>query len=254
MNGDPLPPGCTTQVRTAGSRLKKRQSRPIFGPDWHPLANPAPFLYPIGMATLSRATVLEEIGQIASLQEGFLSAAQAQQVGVPRKRLARLVASGILERDERGIYRFASYPDTERAELWRAVLWPTVERSTKMSALGKAVLSHGTALDLWNVSTINPATIDITLPKSYRLRRTVPSIYRIHRADLADNEITFIGGLPVTTLYRTLLDLIIDARDQQFVDEALNNTAMLSESDRAQLKALRIVEPSRLKAISRRIS
>jgi predicted transcriptional regulator of viral defense system len=215
-------------------------------------------MYLIGMTSLSRPAVLEGLGQIASLQEGFFSTAQAQQVGIPSKRLARLVASGILDRDERGIYRFASYPDTENAELWRAVLWPSVDRSIKMNALGKGVLSYGTALDLWNVSTINPATIDITLPKSYRLRRTVPSIYRIHRVDLAENEITFIRGLPVTTLYRTLFDLIIDARDQQFVDEALKNTSMLAESDRAQLKALRIVDPSTLReahvAISSRTS
>jgi predicted transcriptional regulator of viral defense system len=116
-----------------------------------------------------------------------------------------------------------------------------------MSPLGKGVLSYGTALDLWNVSTINPATIDITLPKSYRLRRVIPSIYRVHRADLAENEVTFIRALPVTTLYRTLLDLILAGRDQQFVDEALQNTSMLSESDRTQLKALRIINPSILK-------
>lgn len=208
------------------------------------------------MAVPSRPVVLEELGRIASLQEGFFSAAQAQQAGIPGKRLARMVASGILDRDERGIYRFASYPDTENGELWRAVLWPGVSRSTKINELGKGVLSHGTALDLWNVSTINPSKIDITLPKSYRVRRTVPSVYRVHRADLAKSEITFIRGLPVTTLYRTLLDLIIDGQDRQFVDEALNNATMLSESDRAKLKALRAVDPSTLRdvhvAISRR--
>ncbi len=211
------------------------------------IANHAHFQYSLDMADLSRPAVLEGLGQIASLQEGFFSAAQAQQAGIPSKRLARLVASGILDRDERGIYRFASYPDTENAELWRAVLWPSVDRSSKMSPLGKGVLSYGTALDLWNVSTINPATIDITLPKSYRLRRVIPSIYRVHRADLAENEVTFIRALPVTTLYRTLLDLILAGRDQQFVDEALQNTSMLSESDRTQLKALRIINPSILK-------
>lgn len=201
------------------------------------------------MDVLPRPAVLEQLGQIASLQEGYFSAAQAQRAGVPGKRIARLVTSGILDRDERGIYRFASYPDTENAELWRAVLWPSVNRSTKVNELGKGVLSHGTALDLWNVSTINPSSIDITLPKSYRLRRTVPSIYRVHRADLATNEVAFIRGLPVTTLYRTLLDLIIDGRDQQFVDEALKNAATLSEGDRKKLTVLRTLDPATLKNV-----
>ena len=217
------------------------------------LANHTRFSYLIGMSTLPRSALLEALGRTASLQEGFISSTQAHQLGVPSKRLARLIASGILERDERGIYRFASYPDTENAELWRAVLWPSVDGS-KMNPLGKGVLSYATALDLWNVSTINPATIDITLPKRYRLRRTVPSTYRIHRADLADNEITFIRGLPVTTLYRSLFDLIVAARDQQFVDEALANTSMLSDRERAQLRALRILEPAKLKDIHEAIS
>jgi len=160
-----------------------------------------------------------------------------------------MVTSGILERDKRGIYRFASYPDSEFAELWRAVLWPNVSRSTKINELGKGVLSYATALDLWNVSTINPSKIDITLPKKYRLRRTVPSVYRIHRADLVPKEVTFIRGLPVTTLYRTLLDLICDGREQQFVDEVLERTDLLPESDRRQLKALRSAGPAKLRDV-----
>jgi predicted transcriptional regulator of viral defense system len=193
------------------------------------------------MATPKRRDLLDDLANIASSQEGFFSAAQAQEAGIPRQRLARLVSSGILERDKRGIYRFASYPDTENAELWRAVLWPNVSRSLRINKLGKGVLSHATALDLWNVSTINPAKLDITLPKHYRIRRGVPSVYRLHRVDLTDSDITFILGLPTTTLYRTLLDLILDGREYQFVDEALNRPSPLSEEERHKLQALRLL-------------
>jgi predicted transcriptional regulator of viral defense system len=191
------------------------------------------------MATPIRRDLLDELGNIASSQEGFFSAAQAQEAGIPRKRLASMVTSGILERDKRGIYRFASYPDSENAELWRAVLWPNVSRASRINKLGKGVLSHATALDLWNVSTINPAKLDITLPKTYRVRRDVPSVYRLHRVDLRDSDITFVRGLPTTTLYRTLLDLILDGRETQFVDEVLSKPSLLSEEERSKLQALR---------------
>ena len=47
----------------------------------------------------------------------------------------------------------------------------------------RGVLSHETALDLYALSDVNPARIDITLPRAYRIRRDVPAAYRVHHED-----------------------------------------------------------------------
>ena len=190
----------------------------------------------------TRASLIARLTDTAGYQEGFFSAAQAAAAGIDRYRLRRLVNAGLVERDVKGVYRFANYAPTERAELWRATLWPSVSRSTKKGQLPLGVLSHGSALELYNVTTINPNKIEVTIPKSFRVRREIPKLYRLHRADLNRDEIDRREGLPVTTLYRTLLDLITERREHQFVDEALANHGILTESQRQRLLALRALD------------
>lgn len=215
------------------------------------LANQVRKSYHIAMAAAKRARRddLARLGDIADGQEGYFSATQAADVGVDRHRLQRLAAQGIIERDARGIYRFPAYPIGDRAELWRASLWPSVGRADILGTL-----SHGTALSMYDVSTINPSVVDITLPRSVRIRRAIPKTYRIHFRDFERGETTKIQGLPVTTLFRTLLDLILDSSEPQFVGEALEDAAkkgLLTSTEVKRLRALRDVDPSLMARISR---
>jgi predicted transcriptional regulator of viral defense system len=189
---------------------------------------------------------LGALSEVARAQDGFVSASQADAAGVDRHQLQRLVAQGLLERDDRGIYRISPFPESERAELWRAILWPSVHRNDS-----RAVLSDGTALSLFEISTINPNEIAITLPRSLRLRRDSPPGVRIHRRDYEPQDLTTIYGLPVTTLFRTLADLMVDGSELQFVDEALQNAparGLLTSKELRSLKALRDID-SRLLTI-----
>jgi predicted transcriptional regulator of viral defense system len=190
----------------------------------------------------SRRDDLAAIGELAEGQEGYFSSAQAGSVGIDRHRLQRMAAGGILERDEYGIYRFAVYPHGDRGELWRAVLWPSVKRGDLVG-----ILSYSTALSLHEISTINPSTIDLSLPEGLRFRRAVPSKYRVRFQDIHENEITRIHSLPVTTLFRTLLDLIISGEERQFVAEALENApkrGVLTAEELRRLQALNAVGPT----------
>jgi predicted transcriptional regulator of viral defense system len=196
------------------------------------------------LAEMSRRGNLEALGNIAERQEGYFSAAQAAAAGIERHRLQRLARQGVIERDERGIYRFVVYPHGERAELWRAVLWPSIQRGNLTG-----ILSHGTALSLHEVSTVNPATVDLSISRSLRLRRGIPPAYRIHRRDLDPGEVTRLHGLPLTTLFRTLFDLIVSGEDRQFVAEALDEApcrGLLTMEETKHLRALSAVDPSLL--------
>jgi predicted transcriptional regulator of viral defense system len=190
----------------------------------------------------SRRDDLEAIGELAEGQDGYFSSAQAGSVGIDRHRLQRMVAGGILERDEYGIYRFAAYPHDDRGELWRAVLWPSVKRGGIVG-----ILSYGTALSLHEISTINPSTIDLVLPEGLRFRREVPATYRVRFQDIHASEVTKIHALPVTTLFRTILDLIISGEERQFVAEALENApnrGILTVDELRRLQALNVVGPT----------
>jgi hypothetical protein len=77
-----------------------------------------------------------------------------------------------------------------------AVLWPG--RGVR------GVLSHETALDLFELGDVNPAKIDVTLPRGHRVRRAVPSLYRLHYEDLALDDVTVFEGIPIVTPVRAI--------------------------------------------------
>src|ERR1700681_791406 len=189
------------------------------------------------MAKRTAPDAVEALTDLARVQGGFFSASQAAGKEIDRHQLQRLVSQRLLERDRRGLYRLTPFPESEHAELWRAVLWPGIQR-VKTSA----VISDGTALCLYEVSTINPSAIDIPFPRSLRLHRDPPSGVRIHRRDYESSDITTVSGLPVTTLYRTLLDLIVDGGSLQFVHEALRplrTKALLTSKEQRNFDASR---------------
>jgi hypothetical protein len=61
------------------------------------------------------------------------------------------------------------------------------------------VLSHETALDLYELSDVNPSKIHITVPRDHRIRREIPALYGIHHETLANEDVTFYEGIPIVT-------------------------------------------------------
>ena len=84
-----------------------------------------------------------------------------------------------------------------------------------------AVLSHRSAGALW---ALRPWTgrIELTVPRGTTRRQGL----LLHRAVLADDEITVRDGIPVTTLARTLLDLAAVLQRHQ-LQQAINEAERL---------------------------
>jgi predicted transcriptional regulator of viral defense system len=122
---------------------------------------------------------------------GFLTVEDARQAGIRPQRLAEMARRGSLRREGLGLYRLDPFPPHELDEYRKATLWPYgIE----------GVLSHETALDLYELSDVNPAKIHVTLPKQYRLRRRqTPPAYRFHHEEIVAGEITRHEGLPIVT-------------------------------------------------------
>ena len=117
----------------------------------------------------------------------------ARGVGYAANSVAQMARRGRLERVSQGVYRIAFLPAGALGSYMEAALWPVGV---------KGVLSHATALDLWDVSDINPSKVHITVPRAHRSGREVPSGYVIHREDLPEEDIAAIEGIPVVTLAR----------------------------------------------------
>lgn len=140
-------------------------------------------------------TRFAELTEVAADKFGLLTLDDAKQVGYQPKTIVTLAERGQLERVSRGVYRVPFLPGGEMQAYMAAALWPQGARG---------VLTHETALDLWNVSDVNPAKIHITVPRAHRPQRDVPKAYVIHREDLDPADMTAIEGVPVVRLARAI--------------------------------------------------
>jgi predicted transcriptional regulator of viral defense system len=160
--------------------------------------------------------------EIAIEHDGVFTAAEARDAGVSPHALLQARRRGDVSRLSRGIYRFKNYPvDDERAQLWEAVLWPTLRRGLEADY---GVLSHLTALHLnYSLLEYTPPKVHITIPPSLRVRRTPPSWLDVHVGHIPERDVTnAIDGLPVTTLERTLFDCIAARVDRRLIDRVID--------------------------------
>jgi very-short-patch-repair endonuclease len=96
-----------------------------------------------------------------------------------------------------------------------------------------AVLSHYSAAALWMIRPTSRSIIDVTCPQK---SRTWAGIRRHHKALPAD-EITAEGGIPVTSVPRTIFDLAA-TEDTDAVENMLREMEFLELRDRLSLQEL----------------
>lgn len=99
-----------------------------------------------------------------------------------------------------------------------AVLWPA-------SCVGSApgVLSHESALALYDLSDANPAKVHITVAPGRRLWRTPPAYMVVHRGELAAGDVRNHEGVPVTTVVRTIRDCAAAHIDPALLRQAIDD-------------------------------
>jgi predicted transcriptional regulator of viral defense system len=146
---------------------------------------------------------IDELLPFAEENEGLVTAAQARSLGIKDSVLARLTQRGKLQRVARGVYRIPYFPSDRLGQYRAAILWARADSGPK-----KIALSHETALAVYGISDANPSRVQITVPKSARLRRRRPKWVEIHRADLRASDIVNREGLPVTTIEKAISQLL----------------------------------------------
>ena len=150
---------------------------------------------------------------IAEAQAGYFTAFQAQSVGFSRPVLVHNTNIGRFKRVAHGIYRLAQFPNSQFEDLF--VAW--------LQTGPNSVISHDSALALYELSDTLPAEIHVTIPRTGSRRRRG---LRLHTQHLEADEITRRAGLPVTTAARTIADVAIagmaDELVRQAIDEAIH--------------------------------
>ncbi len=156
-------------------------------------------------------TSLERLLEVAAHQRGYVTTRNAQELGIAPVELRKLKQRGKLERHAHGLYRLASFPHREHDELMRAALW----------ADGRGVISHQSALALWNLADVNPNKIDVTVPPPYRPRRKGGETYRIWTRDLDPVDIDHVDDIPVVTPERAIVEAANSGLQGRFVGQAI---------------------------------
>jgi predicted transcriptional regulator of viral defense system len=147
-------------------------------------------------------TFRDVLWDVAVEQYGYVTTHDSRRLGIPAGELAKLAMRGQLKRVSQGLYRFPDLPIAANDRFMEAVLWTRDPR---------AALSHETALDVYELSDINPAKVHVTIPKrAKRLRRKdVPEVLVVHYQDLAPEQVGWWERIP-TVRVATAIDQCID--------------------------------------------
>ena len=172
---------------------------------------------------MGKANYISMIAELSE-SEGVFTTAQAQRMGIPRDALHDAVESGRIERIMRGAYRLvgsgASYVD-ELVAIWKLTAPSrfTYERMRVAEWDGVAVGGH-TAASLLGIGDFYLTPYRFYAPKRFNTRNS--SAIFTNRT-VSRDEVSFLHGFPVTSMERTIFDLVVDDEDRSLVENAIND-------------------------------
>lgn len=156
----------------------------------------------------SNLATYEPLYAIAAEQAGYFTATQAGSVGFTPRRLNYYVRTGRFSRVSRGLYRLVLFPASPNEDLF--VAWLKIGP--------QAVISHDSALALYELSDVLPGETHLIIPPTASRRHTG---VRLHTTRLAREEVTHFAGLPVTTVLRTIADVAASGLAEELVMQAI---------------------------------
>jgi hypothetical protein len=161
------------------------------------------------------------IAELAAAQAGRVGRWQLLARGITRHAIERRLASGHLHPVHRGVYAAGHATAGPRAAVFSAWL-----------AVGpEAVVSHRSAAGEHGILRDGRIVVDVTVPRHLRARAGIG----VHQAALDPRDRAVAGGLPVTSLARTLLDIatVCPAKD---VTRAIEQAEKMGTLDWAALE------------------
>jgi predicted transcriptional regulator of viral defense system len=147
-------------------------------------------------------SAVDRLFEVAESQAGYFTAKQAASVGVSRQLLSHHAKTrGSVIRERRGLYRLRNFPVSKHEQLvaeWLHTGLPI-----------DAVVSHESAAELHELTDLMPGKVHMTASLRHTGRRT-PSGVQLHFTTdgVPGEQRTQRLGIPVTTVERTVVDLL----------------------------------------------
>lgn len=138
--------------------------------------------------------------RIAESQAGYFTAEQALETGMDRSTLFHHARpGGRYERVRRGLYRLRHFPSSPHEHVVAA--W--------LDLPAPAVVSHESALELYELSDVIPNAVHITMPRAKRGHRPRPGVqFHMLEHPPGPNETRQVGGVVATSPERTIVDAL----------------------------------------------
>lgn len=181
---------------------------------------------------------LRILADVSVSQWGLVTSAQAAARGVDRLSLSRLAQAGDLERLAHGVYKDPGAPSDAHLDLraaWLATAPSELAGERLKQHPGSATVSGESATRLHGVGDLRAARSEFTLPARKQTQR---ADVRYRTRALTGDDVTVREGLPVTTVERTLADLIEARTDLSLVADALADATRQGGVDADQLAQL----------------
>jgi predicted transcriptional regulator of viral defense system len=143
-------------------------------------------------------TPMRSCAPLAAAQRGLITREQALAAGMARWAIANALASGTWVEVRRGVYRWASSPES----------WHQRALAAVVGRVQATAVSHRSAAFLHGLVPVAPEPLEVVVPYGSAWAG-LSRVARVHRVQkpLAGGEVVSIDGLRVTSLPRTLADL-----------------------------------------------
>ena len=136
---------------------------------------------------------------VAADQGGYFTAKQAQSCHISRRMLTHHARTGRYERIRHGLYRLRDFPPSAHEDVLAGWLGVGADRG---------VVSHESALALYDLTDVIPSAVHVTVPRARRWlvpRQRV--VLHTMTQPLAADEVMRQDGIRLTAPARTLFDV-----------------------------------------------
>lgn len=169
-----------------------------------------------------------ELWERALDAHGYVTSADARELGVNVVELGKLSARKQLTHIGYGVYRFPQFPVSAYEPYLIAVLWTG----------GRGALSHATAIDLYDLADVNPDTIHVTVPVGYRPRRRDGEAYTVHHQDLGTTDVRRFENIPIVKPAIAIDQIINDRVGSHLVRQAIETARNRGQISQPEEQAL----------------
>lgn len=153
---------------------------------------------------------LVRLSQFAEDQWGLVTRRQAEDAGISKATMTRLVGRGDLERIVHGVYRVRGAPTPDHVDLRAAWLQLAPGTPAWERTADDGVVSHRSAAEMYGLGHLPADVHEFTVPIRRQTRR---DDVRLHVRPMRDGEWVSLDGLPVTRPSRIASDLLLDGED-----------------------------------------